>query len=96
LAPQELRLLLEICDPLLIITLDAEARECVWQALTGDSAGDRSPDLEADWPYGTEISLLGRQLLALDDFETALASAPAKQRVWLQLKKGAVNPLRSQ
>ncbi|MDR0459312.1 MAG: hypothetical protein LBG68_02460 [Coriobacteriales bacterium] len=92
----QLHQLIEILDPLLIITLDASARQKTQDALVESSNSRQTADqaallslttTPAAWRAGAEIYLMGRHLLALDDFESSLENNSSKQRVWAELKQ---------
>lgn len=92
----QLHQLIEILDPLLIITLDTSARQKTQDALVDSSNSKQTADqaamlslttTPAVWRAGAEIYLLGRHLLALDDFESSLENNSSKQRVWAELKQ---------
>jgi hypothetical protein len=82
LAPQALRLICEIIDPLAIVTLDDAARV----ALT-DAFGPVTHNLAETFATGADTTMFGRQLLSVEDFEDALVNESAKQRAWAQLKR---------
>ena len=86
----DLRLIIEINDPMLIITLDENARLALLQALdSGDKNKGLSPKTNSPTTFavGEISSASGRQLLALSDFEASLADEQSKQQVWAQLKQ---------
>jgi hypothetical protein len=84
LAPQALRLICEIIDPLAIISLDDAARVALIGAFSPVAR-----DLADAFVTGADTTVLGRQLLSVEEFEDALADESAKQRAWAQLKRCA-------
>jgi len=125
LAEEQLRFIVEVNDPEVVVALDDYARQALQQAMairggaldtgegveageslattTGFAAGLAttageplaaqalySPS-EADSPttiqVGELLNISGRQILALDDFASALSDAQSKQSAWAQLKQ---------
>lgn len=70
-----LRLLTEAIDPRIVVLLDAGAAEDFAAAF-----GVPSP------PAGVPAHILGRLVLAVDEFEESLADETRKRRVWAQLR----------
>lgn len=70
-----LRLLTEAIDPRFVLLLDSGAAEDF-----GSAYGVEPPAV------GTLVRILGRDVLAVDDFEASLADEQRKRRAWTQLK----------
>jgi hypothetical protein len=88
LTPDELRLLCEIVDPLVIVTLDEDARI----ALSGAFASTNDDSL-VDFVSGGQCEVFGRRFVSVEDFEDSLADADSKQKAWAQLKNCMNEPL---
>lgn len=73
--PQLLREAIEAVDPAVVVTLDPAARTAACGCL-----GVPEPD------PGVMVMAHGRALVAVDSFETSLASEDAKRIAWHQLK----------
>ena len=84
LKPQELRLICELVDPLLIVTLDDPARLAIIETF---SPVDEA--LPTSFPSGAETWVLGRHLVSVEGFEASLGDEASKQKVWKQLKRCA-------
>jgi hypothetical protein len=86
LEPAEFRLLCEIIDPQVLITLDEEAERALVLAFAsqGEKLGGASSTLDSR--PGAQTSVLGRRVIRVENFEEALGDADAKQRPWAQLK----------
>jgi len=82
LSPADLRLVLEIVDPLAIVVLDETARLKIIDAF---ESVDKA--LRTDFNSGTEHWILGRHVLSVEEFEQSLAQESLKQRAWGQLKR---------
>ena len=76
-----LRLFIEVLDPMIVVTLDEEARKEVIQALGREA--ERADGLRKT------IEIQGRLLVNVDGFEAALDSEIDKQHVWQQLKQAS-------
>ncbi|MCL1879651.1 MAG: hypothetical protein FWF71_03385 [Actinomycetia bacterium] len=87
LSPKELRFVVEHSDPLLIVVLDAKAKQTLEQAFE-----DTNQDLPKKWLLGKESRVMRRRLLSVDNFEASLANECDKRRVWVQLKRGTRQP----
>jgi len=74
-ASDRLRLQLESVDPKVVVALDAEAAADIAEAF-----GCQTP------VPGTVLRVLGRRIVAVSGFESALADPRSKQRVWAELK----------
>lgn len=72
---RRVRLLVEAVDPVVVVLLDPTAARDFAEAFN-------SPVPTA----GSVVRLMGRRVLALDDFEASLADEAAKRRVWKQLR----------
>jgi hypothetical protein len=82
LSARDLRLICEIIDPLTIVALDDTARTALIEAFISTEEG-----FLADFTPGSQIRILGRQLVSVEGFEDALSDEAAKQKVWAQLKR---------
>ena len=74
-----LRLQLEAVDPSLVIALDRVAADDLRQALG-----------LTELPFGVQVDIAGRRVVAVDGLEESLGDAARKRRVWRQLQ--AVTP----
>lgn len=81
-----LRELVEIIDPLVVITLDDVARLQLIEALSPLAA-----NLLSGFHAKAAITVLGRRLISVDSFELALRDSDKKQLAWAQLKQ-AIRP----
>ena len=85
----DVRLLIEIIDPRAVVALDSHALEILWEGL---ASGERCAEGKVAVPQkprpGQNTLFLGRMFVAVNGFETALASKDekAKRRVWRELK----------
>jgi len=75
-ASDRLRLQLESVDPRVIVALDAEAATDIAEAF----------GCEEPVPGSAPLRVLGRRIVAVSGFESALADPKSKQRVWAELK----------
>ncbi|MCL2756892.1 MAG: uracil-DNA glycosylase family protein [Coriobacteriia bacterium] len=82
LTKERLRLLIEIIDPVVIVTLDEEARQATGKAML-------SQQTLSLWHPKTAIDAGGRLLVSVHGFEAALGSEAEKQLVWQQLKQAS-------
>ena len=74
-----LRAQIEAVDPSLILTLDEEAAD--------DAAAAFGIDRP---PWGREVHVLGRRLVAVNGLEASLADPARKRKVWEQLKAARI------
>jgi hypothetical protein len=81
LASGELRLVVEIVDPLAVLALDEDARRALMTAFASEELG-----LLTEFSAGSSRSVLGRNFVSVDGFEAALSDAQRKQVIWAQLK----------
>lgn len=77
-----LRELLEIVDPLVIVTLDEKARKTLIASYRAED-----PGLSKSFLPGTMQSILGRRFVSVEDFSAALSDSRKKQLAWAQLKQ---------
>jgi hypothetical protein len=84
LSAQNLRLICEIIDPLAIVSLDEIARACLITAFESVEEG-----FLADFTFGSQTWVLGRQLVSVENFEDSLSDDATKQRAWAQLRRCA-------
>ena len=75
-----LRLQIETVDPSLVIALDDVAAADLRQALG-----------LAELPFGVQVEIAGRSVVAVDGLEASLADPGRKRRVWRQLQ--AITPI---
>lgn len=80
-AEDRLRRQIEAVDPALVLALDAEAATDVAGAFEITRL-----------PFGKEVRVLGRRIVAVDGLEASLGEPARKQRVWRQLQ--AAKPTR--
>ena len=75
----QLRLIIEINDPLWLVALDEDALKLINAALADENEPASTDD-------GNVSIVMGRRLLFIDDFESSLGNNEAKQKAWTQLK----------
>ena len=66
---------LEAVDPAVVVALDAEAAEDVWEAFG-----------LARCPFGQPVRSAGRTFIAVDGLEASLTDPDRKRRVWRQMQ----------
>jgi hypothetical protein len=82
----ELRLICEIIDPLVIVSLDDIAHTALVSAFKSTEEG-----FLADFTPGSQTQVLGRKLVSVEEFEDSLSGEESKQRAWAQLKRCAAS-----
>ena len=78
----ELRRLIEIVDPLVVVSLDEFARLTLIESFSSTETG-----LLASFLASSTEMVLGRRFVSIDGFEASLADAQKKQLAWAQLKE---------
>ncbi len=77
-----LRELVEIVDPLIVVTLDESARKALIESYRAACT-----NLADSFLPGTTGSVLGRRFVSIEDFSAALSDSRKKQLAWAQLKQ---------
>lgn len=78
-APADLRRAVETVDPIVVVTLDAAARQAFCEAF----------GLSQPPAFGEKVRVRGYIYVAVEDFEEALATQEGKRAAWAQLKAAA-------